>query len=198
MKFIERLSWIFFGACALIEGRWLILKAVCWLGWETPDWAAWVQAVGSILAIYAAFMVANSQWVREQSRQRESRQELEESSAKVLSAFIGQAISLYTDLLYYTEDRKKSEIEALGSTFVNVRSGVDQILLRPLPSILIEMAVNVHGDLNRVERAMRRYLASNGAFEHAKLVVDLRTSIEQMGHFEVDAEVFARRPRDHI
>jgi hypothetical protein len=69
IRLIEWLCWGFFAMCAMGIGRWAILKAVCYLGWDRPDWAAWVQAVGSVAAIVGAVWLAGDQH-RRQKRDR--------------------------------------------------------------------------------------------------------------------------------
>jgi len=61
IRVIEYLCWTFFALCITTIGRWVLLKVVCLAGWGTPDWAAWVQAVGSIAAIFGAYHIGDRQ-----------------------------------------------------------------------------------------------------------------------------------------
>ncbi|AKU21196.1 hypothetical protein ACZ75_06600 [Massilia sp. NR 4-1] len=81
MKAVEALCWVFFGACVLGISRWLILYALGALGWGTPDWAAWVQAVGSIAAIVGAFLISHQQHMKAQAAEK-ARQKAEQKKAE--------------------------------------------------------------------------------------------------------------------
>lgn len=61
MNFIVFVCWAFLGLCFIVEAKSILLMGITALGWETPDWAGWVQAIGSIAAILGSFLVGAKQ-----------------------------------------------------------------------------------------------------------------------------------------
>ncbi|MYM88289.1 hypothetical protein GTP91_14005 [Rugamonas sp. FT82W] len=82
LRCIRWACWSFFALCAVAIGRWGILRFVCWADWGTPDWAAWVQAIGSIAAICGAI------WIADRERAHRARDAL---TVAVLAATENQA-----------------------------------------------------------------------------------------------------------
>lgn len=64
MKYIEWLCWSIVSVFAVTDCYWILLDLFEIWGWQEPDagdWAAWVQAIGSIAAIGAAIFVMRKQ-----------------------------------------------------------------------------------------------------------------------------------------
>lgn len=88
MKFIERLCMAFYGACILIEIRWVAMRVIAMLGWENltaETWASWVQAVGSIVAIAGAYFIGERQ--AKSARRAAAEMQDRERSGKLASIF---------------------------------------------------------------------------------------------------------------
>lgn len=82
LKAIVGLCWLFFALCITAEIHWGLAKMVELHGWAKMDasaWAAWVQAIGSVLAILAAVGVAWHQ--AESQRRRDEEREAAEARA---------------------------------------------------------------------------------------------------------------------
>lgn len=60
------------------------------------DWAAWVQAIGSVAAIWGAFSIASSQLARERQLETERRHESERQRFRIVGVMFGK-IETYVD-----------------------------------------------------------------------------------------------------
>ena len=66
----------------------ILFVAHGWKGLGPSDWASWVQAVGSIAAIYGAFQISNKQHLRERRLQKEKDQLDEERRYKIIGGIL--------------------------------------------------------------------------------------------------------------
>ncbi|MPS30537.1 MAG: hypothetical protein E2576_14495 [Alcaligenaceae bacterium] len=81
----ERVTNLFLLVLVVCVGAWLLERAVSQYGGKASDWAAWVQALGSIAAILGAYILGE----REYRRARDERlKELREQRVSAINRFM--------------------------------------------------------------------------------------------------------------
>lgn len=91
MKIIKTIAACSMAIAILFALHWLtniLFVAHGWKGLGPTDWASWVQAVGSIAAIYGAFQISNTQHVRERLAQEEKDRLDEERRYKIIGGIL--------------------------------------------------------------------------------------------------------------
>jgi len=129
MKIIEGLCKAFYALLALILVRKLLLWLITQAGYDglTPsDWAAWVQAIGSVGAIFASVYLVNLQDRKERERERE--QVLRKEAKLATNALI--LAKEFSTLLKCIVSDIGTEITVPTSNVIRARAQVTILLAR--------------------------------------------------------------------
>ncbi|WP_395503074.1 hypothetical protein [Ectopseudomonas mendocina] len=87
----------------------LVYVLIC-LPWESSNAAAWVQAIGSVLAIVVAVVVALYSHEKELQRRREDAETADYAHAMRLHMLVGETIRATEDLLTRTQSKMTADI----------------------------------------------------------------------------------------
>lgn len=146
-------------------------------GLSSAEWAAWVQAIGSIAAIFGAILVAGWQARRQYTdalrlmaeEGRRSRIEL----AKTLLVLCQNSYAVLTDLTRRAQDREAVHLIAEGETHFDlgelrrVESSLASIPLHGLPSSLVSPTMaataTVRQYREKIEQALRMHRSMDAA-----------------------------------
>jgi len=107
-----------------------LFNAHGWKGMEASDWASWVQAVGSIAAIYGAFQISNKQHLRERRLQEEKEQHDTERRYRIIGGILRR---IGARLKAVERSRDKSVILVADERYIE-KLRATAVLLDALPS----------------------------------------------------------------
>ncbi|MCK9801423.1 hypothetical protein M1B34_28080 [Pseudomonas sp. MAFF 302030] len=174
-RLVERTVWalwlLIFGGAAL----WVFVGSIGYFtktGWLPKDVAAWVQAVGAIASIWAAFLIGNRQ-IREQNRIRR-----EEQRARLLAFYSVVRNAAQNSLAFeslLTSDNSLAAVQENWQLMFSQMFKVSQRALSQLPSHelgnydLVESFHSIAGSIDTLVAAVDSSLFST-AFQQQEFI----------------------------
>lgn len=122
-------------------------------GFEKADWASWVQAVGSILAIIGAFAIGKHQADVQRQVSERARQELVGDKHSTVKGIVDRVFQLCLNVEAHIADETKSEIHAFAFLYIEANVPAAQRLLDDIPLFELGSADLVHATLDMQKAA---------------------------------------------
>src|SRR5712664_2972741 len=94
-----------------------MLQAISWMN-TNPNLSGWAQAIGAILAIFAAFLVAALQHASGRALQEENRRLDEIRRFKIVKAVLAKALVVCTEIRQAWHSRDMGALEPLNSQYI--------------------------------------------------------------------------------